>query len=202
LRIEGRHLSVNFFVQKGGGIAPTPNFFGANPARVTQGSLKGLRVLAAEEDKARLLFSTLDGNQQRRAIKDKDPPGDIITGWEPRVKMDDPDGLAVSEMTPNQEQSLMDLVTTYTPRMPEDVANAHMNRIEKEGKKYIHFVWLGSIEKGKPHYYRLHGPSFLVEYDNTQNKANHIHSVWRDLRNDWGEDLLKEHYTRSHGASG
>ena len=202
MRLEGHHLSINFLIQKGGEIAPTPNFFGANPAQVTQGSLKGLRVLAAEEDRARLLLDSLDSEQQKRAMKDEEAPPDIITGWEPRVKMDDPVGLAVSEMTPDQDRLLMDLVNTYTGRMPKDVAETHMNRIEKEGRKYIHFAWAGAIEKGKPHYYRLHGPNFLVEYDNTQDNVNHIHSVWRDLRNDWGEDLLKEHYTRSHGASG
>jgi hypothetical protein len=199
MRVEGHHLSINFLIQKGGEIAPTPNFFGANPAYVTQGSLKGVRVLAAEEDRGRLLLDSLDDEQQKRAIKDKEAPADIITGWEPRVKMDAPEGLAVSEMTRDQDRLLMELVNTYTGRMPRDVADAHLNRIEKEGIKYIHFAWAGSTVKGRPHYYRLHGPSFLVEYDNTQDNANHIHSVWRDLRNDWGEDLLKEHYTMSHG---
>ena len=202
MRIEGHHLSVNFLIQKGGEVAPTPNFFGANPAHVTQGPLQGLRVLAAEEDRARLLLVSLDDEQQKRAVKGEEAPSDIISGWEPRVKMDDPEGLAVSEMTSNQEQLLTDLVTTYTGRMSKDIADAHLNRIEKEGRKYIHFAWAGSTVKGRPHYYRLHGPSFLVEYDNTQDNANHIHSVWRDLRNDWGEDLLKNHYNRSHVASG
>jgi hypothetical protein len=202
LRLEGHHLSLNFLIAEGGDIAATPNFFGANPAHVFEGPLEGLRVLAAEEDQARLLLASLDENQKKRAVIDEEAPADIITRWEPRVKMDDPAGLAVSEMRGDQEGLLMDLVTAYTGRTPKDVAAAHMNRIEKEGKKYIHFAWAGSAERGRPHYYRLHGPSFLVEYDNTQDNANHIHSVWRDLRNDWGEDLFREHYTRSHGASG
>jgi hypothetical protein len=101
-------------------------------------------------------------------------------------------------MRQDQEKLLMKLVTEYILRMPEDVADDRMNRIEKEGKKHIHFAWAGFKEPGKPHYYRLHGPSFFVEYDNTQNNANHIHTVWRDIQDDWGEDLLKQHYKRSH----
>lgn len=201
LRMEGHHLSVNLLFVKGRQMAVTPNFFGANPAHVLQGPLKGLRVLAAEEERARSLLASLDGQQQKLAIVNNEAPADIITRWEPRVKMDDPDGLAVLEMTEDQKRLLVDLVTLYTGRMPEDVADAYMNRIEKEGIKHIHFAWAGSTERGGPHYYRLHGPSFLVECDNTQNSANHIHSVWRDLRRDWGEDLLEQHYARSHGAS-
>ena len=93
----------------------------------------------------------------------------------------------------------MDLVMEFITRMPEDVADTRMNRIEKEGINYIHFAWAGSDEPGRGHYYRLQGPSFFVEYDNTQNQANHIHTVWRDMSADWGDDLLGRHYSRSHG---
>jgi hypothetical protein len=89
-------------------------------------------------------------------------------------------------------------VTEYVSRAPEDVAETRMNRVEKDGARHIHFAWAGSEERGGPHYYRLQGPGFLVEYDNTQNQANHIHTVWRDLRDDWGDDLLARHYARSH----
>jgi len=92
----------------------------------------------------------------------------------------------------------MNLVVEYTSRMPDDVADTRMNQIEKDGKAHIHFAWAGSVNPGKGHYYRLHGPSFLIEYDNTQNNANHIHTVWRDLKDDWGDDLLRVHYSRSH----
>jgi hypothetical protein len=115
-----------------------------------------------------------------------------------RIKLDAPMGLPVSEMKAEQKKILMDLVSEYLHRMPEDVAYTRMNQIEKDGTSHIHFAWAGSEKLGFPHYYRLQGPSFLVEYDNTQNNANHIHTVWRDLRNDWGEDLLKHHYTKSH----
>ncbi len=197
-RIEGHHLSINFIIVNGKETAVTPNFFGANPARVFQGPLLGLRILAAEEDLARHLLVSLDEVQRTQAVISTKAPADLITGNEIRVKMDEPVGLPASGMRQDQERLLMKLVKEYILRMPEDVADERMNLIEKEGKKYIHFAWAGFKEPGKPHYYRLHGPSFFVEYDNTQNNANHIHTVWRDIQNDWGEDLLKQHYERSH----
>ncbi|NIS62436.1 MAG: DUF3500 domain-containing protein [Proteobacteria bacterium] len=197
-RVEGHHLSANFLVVGGNRIAPTPNFFGANPARVPKGPLTGLRVLAAEEDLARQLLASLGTSKQARAIIDSEAPADIITTAEPRVKIDDPSGLAAAEMTEDQRRLLMDLLIEYTSRMPRDVADTRMNQIEKEGKAHIHFAWAGSKKQGQGHYYRVHGPSFLIEYDNTQNNANHIHTVWRDLRDDWGEDLLRGHYAKSH----
>lgn len=199
-RVEGHHLSVNFLVVDGKWIAPTPNFFGANPAHVPEGSrLSGLRVLAAEEDLARRLLASLGGEQRIRTLVDPEAPPEILTQAEKRVRWDTPVGTPASEMTGDQRQVLMDLVCEYTSRMPPDVAYTRMDRIEKEGTSQIHFAWAGSEKPSTPHYYRLHGPSFLVEYDNTQNNANHIHTVWRDLKNDWGDDLLQRHYGKSHG---
>jgi len=155
-------------------------------------------VLAAEEDLARHLLDSLDAAKQARAIIDADAPADIITTAEPRVKIDDPSGLPAKEMTEVQGRLMMDLVVEYTSRMPRDVADTRMNQIGKEGEAHIHFAWAGSVKRGEGHYYRVHGPSFLIEYDNTQNNANHIHTVWRDLKDDWGEDLLRGHYAKSH----
>jgi hypothetical protein len=198
-RVEGHHVSVNFLIVNGNRIAPTPNFFGANPASVPQGyPLAGLRVLGAEEDLARQLLVSLDTRRRAQAIIAAEAPPDIVTRAEHRVKLDSPAGLAVGEMDENQQRTLKDLVLEYTSRMSRDVADNRMNQIEKEGKSLIHFAWAGAEERGRPHYYRLHGPSFLIEYDNTQNNANHIHTVWRDLRDDWGEDLLLRHYAGAH----
>jgi hypothetical protein len=197
-RVEGHHVSVNFLVVSGNRIAPTPNFFGANPARVPRGPLEGLRVLAAEEDLARHLLASLEPKQQARVVIDPVAPADIITTAEPRVKIDDPSGLPAKEMTEVQGRLMMDLVVEYTSRMPRDIADTRMNQIGKEGEAHIHFAWAGSVKRGEGHYYRVHGPSFLIEYDNTQNNANHIHTVWRDLKDDWGEDLLRGHYAKSH----
>jgi len=199
-RVEGHHLSVNFLVVEGKRIAPTPNFFGAHPARVPHGRLEGLRILAAEEDLARRLLGALDTNQLKRAVIDMRAPADILTGDSPRVRLDDPTGLSYGDMTEAQQAHLMNLVSEYIHRVPRDVAGLRMERLEREGKRYLYFAWAGKTEPGGPHYYRIHGPSFLVEYDNTQNNANHIHSVWRDIQDDWGEDLLRRHYGEAHGA--
>ena len=197
-RLEGHHVSVNFLIVDGKRIAPTPNFLGANPAHVLQGSMTGWKILAAEEELARRFLSLLDAAQKGRALIDVEAPADIVTRWDPRVKLDSPLGLPVSGMIENQKKAIEELMLQYVSRMPQDVVDRQLNQIEKKGKKFIHFAWAGSEQTGKPHYYRLHGPSFLVEYDNTQNNANHIHTVWRSIRNDWGEDLLRGHYSRSH----
>jgi hypothetical protein len=200
-RFEGHHLSLNFLLQRGRWVASAPNFFGANPAEVPQGyPLSGFRALPAEEDLARQLLGSFKKAQRLKGIIDGKAPPDILTGAEAHAKVDAPVGLSASEMTGNQQRTLTDLLLAYVKRMPEAVADRRIEQIEKEGKKYIHFAWAGQEERGGPHYYRLHGPSFLIEYDNTQNNANHIHSVWRDLRNDWGEDLLRRHYQETHGA--
>jgi hypothetical protein len=196
-RLEGHHVSLNFLVA-GGHLAVTPNFFGANPARVLEGPRAGLRVLAAEEDLARRLLKSLDEQQFPQALLADEAPADIITSNERLVRPDTPQGLTYAQMTPEQQKSFQDLVQEYTGRMPPGVAAARLERLEREGWAYLHFAWAGPANPGQPHYYRLHGPSFLVEYDNTQNNANHIHTVWRDLQGDWGQDLLEQHYAQSH----
>ena len=198
-RFEGHHISLNFLLLSGRQVASAPNFLGANPAEVPQGyPLSGFRALPAEEDLARQLLASLKSTQRLKGIIDGEAPPDILTRAEAHAKMDAPVGLSASEMTVSQQRILTDLILTYVNRMPDDVAHRQMEQIEKDGKKYIHFAWAGREERAKPHYYRLHGPGFLVEYDNTQNNANHIHSVWRDLRNDWGEDFLRRHYQQTH----
>jgi hypothetical protein len=198
-RFEGHHISLNFLLLSGRQVTSAPNFFGANPAEVPQGyPLSGFRALPAEEDLARQLLTSFKSAQRLKGIIDRKAPPDILTGAEAHAKVDAPVGLSASEMNEDQQRVLTDLILTYGNRMPGDVAHRQMEQIEKDGKKYIHFAWAGPEERGKPHYYRLHGPGFLIEYDNTQNNANHIHSVWRDLRNDWGEDLLRRHYKETH----
>ena len=198
-RVEGHHLSLNFFIAHGHHIAPAPTFLGSNPAQVPEGyRLSGLRILAQEEDLARKLLISMKSEDRGRIIVAPDAPMDIVTRAERQVKMDTPIGIPMSEMEDDQKKVLLELISVYLHRMPEDVAFSRMNEIEKEGTSHIHFAWAGSEMHGSPHYYSLQGPSFLVEYDNTQNNANHIHTVWRDLKNDWGEDLLKDHYGKSH----
>lgn len=199
--MEGHHLSLNFLIVAGGRVASAPYFFGANPARIYQGPLIGLRLLPAEEDLARDLLLSLDERQHSRALIDAEAPADIFTRNDLRVSIDSSVGLPGGDMTEAQQQTLMNLIIEYASRLPEDIADMRLNRIDQEGRNFIHFAWAGSATPGEPHYYRLHGPGFLIEYDNTQNNANHIHTVWRDFRKDWGEDLLASHYAKSHGKS-
>jgi hypothetical protein len=198
-RAEGHHLSLNFLILSGDQVASAPFFFGANPAKVYQGPLNGWRLLPAEEDLARSLLLGLGENQRFQALIEAVAPADILTGNDPRLNLGSPSGLPYGDMTADQQQTLMKLILEYATRLPEEVADQRLNRIDRDGRKFIHFAWAGSAKPGEPHYYRIHGPGFLIEYDNTQNHANHIHSVWRDFRNDWGEDLLASHYAKSHG---
>lgn len=138
-------------------------------------------MLGAEEELARALLDSLNDLQLGTAIIDSEAPSDILTGADSYVRLESPSGLSGSDMDETQQQSLLRLVSDYIYRMPQDVADSRMNRIEEEGRKHIHFAWAGSKERERPHYYRVHGPGFLIEYDNTRNNANHIHSVWRDL---------------------
>lgn len=201
-RIEGHHLSVNYLVVNGKHVAFAPSFFGANPARIPEEAPNaGLRILSEEEDVARSLVNGMDSKTREKTIFSEQAPADIVTRWAPRVRMDDPVGTPFSDMDKNLQSLFEDLFEVYIGRMPRRVADDRMNRIEKEGKNHVHFAWAGSTEPAKPHYYRIHGPSFLIEYDNVQNGANHIHTVWREFRDDWGEDLLRNHYERSHRES-
>jgi hypothetical protein len=156
-------------------------------------------VLAAEEDLARRLLGSLDDLQLRKALIDSRAPADILTNNDTRVRLDAPAGISFAEMKEPQQAQLMNLISEYIRRVPRDVADLRMERLEKEGKRHLYFAWAGETKPGGPHYYRVHGPSFLAEYDNTQNNANHIHSIWRDIQDDWGEDLLRRHYKESHG---
>jgi hypothetical protein len=192
---------VNILVVDGQHIAPTPNFFGSNPARVpdgAEGGRAGLRILAAEEDLARQLLGMLQGPLKARAVLSPEAPADILTRAEHHVRLDQASGAAAQDMDAVQRGTLDHLLAEYVERMPEAVADLRLNQIEKAGKGHIHFAWAGGETPGQPHYYRVQGPSFLIEYDNTQNNANHIHTVWRDVAGDWGDDLLAGHYAQSH----
>jgi uncharacterized protein DUF3500 len=192
-RFEGHHLSVRFDVVGSKLTASSPAFFGANPAEVRDGPQKGTRVLGAEEDAGRALLDSLDATERAAAILPIEAPGDILTTTKVSVDPLSPIGLKASAMTRPQRELLMSLIDVYAGLMAADVAAERMDRLKKAGLDNIAFAWAGETEKGKKHYYRLQGPTFLVEYDNTQNDGNHIHSVWRDFNGDFGRDLLREH---------
>jgi hypothetical protein len=192
-RLEGHHISVRFDVVGGSATSSTPAFFGSNPAEVRDGPQKGARVLGAEEDAARALLDALDAAQRTTAIIQPDAPTDIVTMILPKVDPLSPVGIKASALTSPQREKLMLLIDVYAGLMTADVASERMDRLKKAGVDGIAFAWAGDTAKGKKHYYRLQGPTFLVEYDNTQNDGNHIHSVWRDFTGDFGRDLLREH---------
>jgi hypothetical protein len=199
-RVEGHHLSLNFTVVGGQMIAGAPSFLGSNPAEIKSGPRQGLRVLAQEEDLARGLVRSLSQDQLKIALINAMAPRDIITGNSRRAEPGSPAGLLSGKMTKKQVEQLTYLLQEYAHNLPEDVAGKEWERLAQAGIDKIHFAWAGGLEKGAPHYYRIQGPTFLVEYDNTQNDANHIHTVWRGFDRDWGLDLLKLHYQKDHSS--
>jgi hypothetical protein len=200
-RVEGHHISLQFTVVKGELVSNTPLFFGANPAEVREGERKGLRALANEEDKGRALIMALDEKQRAIAIFDKTAPGDIISMNKRKADPLKPEGVVAGQLNKQQKALLEKLLDEYLSRMPQDIADERWKKLRAAGFEKIYFAWAGGVNKGDPHYYRIQGPTFLVEYDDTQNNANHIHSVWRDFNGDFGEDLLREHYQATpHGA--
>ncbi len=196
-RVEGHHLALNFTIVKGH-IASTPSFFGANPAEVRGTSRNGLRTLAREEDLGRAMVKSLTDAQRTIAIVDKEAYKDIITMASRKAAIEGkPSGLPYAKLTPKQRELLENLVAEYANDFPPTIAEARMDQFKKS-ESGLYFAWAGGIEKGEPHYYRIQTPIFLIEYDDTQNNANHIHSVWRDYEGDFGTDLLGEHYQTSH----
>ena len=199
-RVEGHHLSLNYTFDGGELQSPTPSFFGANPAEVPDGPEKGLRILETEEELGRDLFMSLNEEHRARAVVYADAPRDMITRADREVALGDPVGLPASAMTADQRDKLMTLVRVYLDKNSEELRARALRKIEAEGIDGIFFAWAGGEQRWQGHYYRLHGPSFFVEYDNVQNDANHIHSVWRDIDCDFGRDLLREHYEHAHKA--
>ena len=197
-RVEGHHLSINLTIAGGKGVVGGPVFMGTNPAEVREGPRKGLRLLAEEEDMGRALVKALTDDQRKKAVFSADAPKDIITSNNRTGKRLEPAGVGAGELSAEQRKQLMDLVALYAGRLRSELAAEDLARIEKAGADKVSFAWAGGTEPNQPHYYRIQGPTFLVEYDDTQNNANHIHTVWRDLENDFGDDLLKAHYEADH----
>jgi hypothetical protein len=200
-RVEGHHLALNFTVVKGQAIATAPCFFGANPAEVRDGPRKGLRTLAREEDTARELLLSLDAKQKSMAVIDPTAPKDILSFNKRKVDPGAPKGIAAAKLNKKQQDLLMAVIEEYAANMPEDLAAVRLDAARKAGLDKVHYAWAGGPDRGQGHYYVIQGPTFLIEYDNTQNNANHIHSVWRDFSGDFGDDLLAGHYQQSHRAA-
>jgi hypothetical protein len=192
-RVEGHHVSLHFTVVNGTLVAGAPTFFGTNPAEVRAGPKKGTRILGPAEDAARSLVESLDSSQRAKAIIQTTAPNDIVTMTKVKIDPLSPEGIPSSALNAAQRAQLKKLIDVYTGLMADDIAAGRLARVEKAGWDKVAFAWAGSLERGQKHYYRVQGPTFLVEYDNTQNDGNHVHSVWRDFNGDFGEDLLREH---------
>ena len=198
-RAGGHHIGLHFTIVAGELIAPTPLFFGANPAEVRHGPSTGLRTLPEEEDLARALLGSLEPAQRAIAVVDPVAPDDILTKNYRAASPDvPPSGIHYDRLSGEQRERLVRLIRHYVDRATDHLAANAWRRIEQAGLGTVGFAWAGPAERGQGHYYAVKGATFLIEYDNTQNNANHIHSVWRDFTNDWAEDLLAAHYATAH----
>jgi Protein of unknown function (DUF3500) len=200
VRVEGHHVSLHLAVIKGHFVSSTPTFLGANPAEMRSGPKQGSRPLAAEEDTARALLESLGPDQRREAIIDESPYGDIVSRNRSKADPLDARGIPFSKLPAPQQKQLLGLIELYAGTMKPKLAEERLAKIRTAGLDGIRFAWAGPTARGKPHYYRVQGPTFLIEFDNSG--GNHVHSVWRDFAGDFGRDLLREHYGTSAHVSG
>ena len=197
-RFEGHHISLNFTIIDNQMVV-TPSFFGANPARIPSGPNEGKRVLASEEDLARALVLSLSDDQQELAITSKTAPPDLIDGAISQVDVrHSPEGIPVLDLSASQLRMFEKLVDVYLEKLNEKERKLYQAEIDSSGWKGVHFCWKGGLNVGDGHYYRIQGPELWIEYDNTQNNNNHIHSIFRGIHGDFGRDILKDHYAKHH----
>ena len=198
VRVEGHHLSINITIQKNNLISVTPNFYGANPGLVKSGEHKGLRILDGEEDFSNQIYLSLSRKQLSRAVIYDEAPNDLITKADFQVLVNTEVGLSGDLMSKTQMKKLYDLIEIYINRNPSGFSQKLSCQVKKYPKEKIFFAWAGSPELGVGNYYRISTPSIFIEYDNTQDDANHIHSVMRYIENDFGVNSLSEHYKNQH----
>lgn len=197
LKFEGHHISINLSIV-GDKVSLTPLFLGTDPAEVAITKYSGLRVLSKEEDYGLLLINSLDKEQKKLATLSQEVPGDIITNPSSNQRIDEYQGIKASELTKEQKDIMKMLIKEYINNLEHENSFKYLKAIEESGIDEIYFAWIGSYEIREPNYYILNGPDFIIEYDNAgfNNDGNHIHSIWREKLNDFGEDILKTHYLR------
>jgi hypothetical protein len=191
-RVEGHHLSLNYSITDGEVVSSTPEFFGANPGVIDSGPGRSIRVLGTEEDIAREILKLCTPEQERIAWIDKEAPADLRGGGVAQPDTAAPVGISVAEMSDDQTRLMGKLLKEYLQNMPADVENRRTREIDEAGLENIRFAWWGGPDLNEPHYYRVQGPTFLIEYNNTQNSANHVHSIWRSLDGDFNVPLQSE----------
>ena len=197
-RVEGHHVCLNYSVWGDKVISMTPFFFGSNPAEVRKGDKTGLRILGAREDLAFELMESLDAGQRSKATIYDEAPLDILTYNSSKVSLPREEGLPGSRMSGTQKEMMLSLIAEYVHQVRSDLAQEKLGVLREQGVDNIHLAWAGPVDKNQAHYYRLHGGNFVVEFDNRQDGANHIHSVWRDIENDFASDVLREHLILYH----
>lgn len=197
-RFEGHHVSLNFSSSNGEVISATPSFFGSNPGIVKIKESRGKEVLRMETDLGFMLVNSLDKEQLKMAKYSETAPKDIITGTKMKVEEIDLIGIPFDSFTESQKRIFLALLNVYVDNYDLGFSDILRDRIDKAGLENLHFSWAGGLKPGLGHYYRIHGPMLIIEYDNTQNNANHVHVVLRDLSNDYGEEILKNHYKKDH----
>lgn len=201
-RWEGHHCSQNFTIVDGKLVGSTPSFIGANPGKLVNETNpnNGLELLAFEDLRGRELARSLSPAQMLKARLDGETPKDVVTKNSEKItRALEPKGISLRELTAAQKKILGEIIAEYVGRARTDFAVTEMKEISSSPEDQIFFAWSGGLEVGQGHYYRVQGPTFLLELDNTQNGANHVHTVWRDLKKDFGGDLLKEHLSKAHG---
>lgn len=196
-RYEGHHVSLHWTIVEGRMVSTTPQFLGANPATVRSGPAQGTRALAGEEDLARQLLASLTAAQRGEAVLAGSAPADILTANARRAGRLAERGIPYARLAPAQQGRLWALIEEHAVAQRPELAAERLRRVREAGLDGVRFAWLGSERPGEGHYYRIQGPTFLVEYDNTQDGANHVHTVWREFDGDFGRDLLAEHYRTS-----
>jgi Protein of unknown function (DUF3500) len=202
-RLGGHHVAVHVTIAGDEVLGTTPSFLGANPAVIPAGPRAGERMLPGEEALARELLPSLAEDERRAALVADRAPADILTGIGRLADVASvPVGVRHADLGPERQSVLEKLLRHYVGRAPADVAEGVWARLQADGLGDVTFAWAGPDAPGQGHYYAIRGPRFVIEYDNTQNGANHIHAVWRELQNDWGEDLLAAHLLAGHGSSG
>lgn len=199
-RFEGHHLSLNFTLAGDRLAVDAPSFFGANPATVAAGPRKGLRALGEEHDAGWALLESLSEAQRREAVVSERTYGDIVTRNRDRVEPLAGAGIPAAKLDAKQRALLWRIVEVYAGSFEPGLAAARLARAKQGGIEAIRFGWAGATARSGPHYYRVQGPAFLIEYDASQSDGNHIHTVWRDFTGDFGRDLLREHYAAARGT--
>lgn len=199
-RIEGHHVYFNFSAKDNKLVAGTPAFLGSNPAIVQDGPDKGKEILKEERETGLALLKMLNKDQLKKAVISDEAPGDILTAVKRDPKIESQEGIIYSSLTGSQQQQLLAIINLYVHRFTKLFAEDMLKDIQKAGIDNLRFAWAGQqvTGPGHPHYYRIQGPTIIIEYDNTQNNGNHLHTVVRDLKNDFGGDLLLQHYRASH----